>query len=326
MTTTNRYRHALPQLAGQPMLTDSGLETTLIFLDGLDLPCFASFSLLATAEGTARLRAYYDRHIKLAVSRGMGFIADTPTWRANRDWGVRLGYDDERLNAINRSAVAMMFDIRETWERSPDGSSIPIIVSGNIGPRDDGYSPNQLMEPDEAEAYHTAQVRTFADAGVDMITAMTMTHVGEAIGIARATKAAGIPLSMGLTVETDGRLPTGQSLADAIEDIDACGAKPAYYMINCAHPDHFRNTLAVAAEGGGDGSWRDRILAIRANASRKSHAELDEATELDAGDPIGLGHDYMVLWSFLPNLRVLGGCCGTDHRHIIAIADAYLSR
>ena len=282
MTTTNRYRHALPQLSGQPMLTDSGLETTLIFLDGLDLPCFASFTLLATAEGTARLRAYYDRHVKLAVSRGMGFIADTPTWRASRDWGVRLGYDDERLDAINRAAVAMMFEIRETSERSPDGSNIPIVVSGNIGPRGDGYSPDRLMEADEAEAYHTPQVRTFADAGVDMITAMTMTHVGEVIGIARAAKAVGVPLSMGLTVETDGRLPTGQSIADAIEVIDACGAPPAYYiMVNCAHPDHFRNILAEA-EGGG-GFWRDRILAIRANASRKSHVELDEATELDAG-------------------------------------------
>ena len=179
----------------------------------------------------------------------------------------------------------MMFDIRETWERSPDGSSIPIVVSGNIGPRGDGYSPDRLMESDEAEAYHTPQVRTFADAGVDMITAMTMTHVGEAIGIARAAKAMGVPLSMGLTVETDGRLPTGQSIADAIEVIDACGAPPAYYMVNCAHPDHFRNILAVAEGGGGGGSWRDRILAIRANASRKSHAELDDATELDAGDP-----------------------------------------
>jgi homocysteine S-methyltransferase len=95
MTTTPRYRHALPQLSGQPMLTDSGLETTLIFLDGLDLPCFASFALLNSADGKARLRAYFDRHAELAASRGVGFIADTPTWRASRDWGAKLGYTDE---------------------------------------------------------------------------------------------------------------------------------------------------------------------------------------------------------------------------------------
>jgi len=243
MTTAPQYRYALPQLSGQPMLTDSGLETTLIFLDGLDLPCFASFALLHGVDGAARLRAYFDRHAELAASRGVGFIADTPTWRASRDWGAKLGYTDESLDAANRAAVAMMFDIREAWERP----GTPVVVSGNIGPRGDGYSPERVMEADEAEAYHTAQVRTLADAGVDMITTMTMTHVGEAVGIARAAKSAGVPVSMGLTVETDGRLPTGQPLAEAIQAIEACGAAPAYYMINCAHPDHFRDVLE---EGG----------------------------------------------------------------------------
>jgi homocysteine S-methyltransferase len=312
--TTPRYRHALPQLSGKPMLTDSGLETTLIFRDGLDLPCFASFTLLQAADGRARLRAYFDRHAELAASRKVGFIADTPTWRASRDWGAKLGYSDASLDAANRAAVAMMFDVREAWERP----GAPVVVSGNIGPRGDGYAPDRVMEADEAEAYHTAQVGTFADAGVDMITTMTMTHVGEAVGIARAAKAVGVPVSMGLTVETDGRLPTGQPLAEAIAAIDDCGAAPAYYMINCAHPDHFRSVLEAG------GAWRDRILAIRANASRKSHAELDEAVELDAGDPGGLGQDYAELRRLLPTLRIFGGCCGTDHRHIAAVADACL--
>jgi homocysteine S-methyltransferase len=311
MTTTPRYRHALPQLSGQTMLTDSGLETTLIFLDGLDLPCFASFALLRSEEGKVRLRAYFDRHAEIAVSRKVGFIADTPTWRASRDWGAKLGFTAEDLDAANRAAVAMMFDLRDTWERP----GTPVVVSGNIGPRGDGYAPDRVMEADEAEDYHTAQVRSLAEAGVDMITTMTMTHVGEAVGIARAAKAAGVPVSMGLTVETDGRLPTGQPLGEAIEAVDASGAAPAYYMINCAHPDHFREVLAAG------GAWRERIRAIRANASRKSHAELDESTELDAGDPVGLGQDYAEIRKLLPNLRVFGGCCGTDHRHIAAMAD-----
>ena len=242
----------------------------------------------------------------------MGFIADTPTWRASRDWGAKLGYDDAALAEANRAAVEMMFAVRDQWERP----GTPVVVSGNIGPRGDGYSPDRVMEAGEAEAYHTAQIETLADAGVDMITAMTMTHAGEALGIARAAKAVGVPVSMGLTVETDGRLPTGQPLGEAIEEIDASGAAPAYFMINCAHPDHFRDVLAAG------GAWRDRIRAVRANASRKSHAELDEATELDPGDPVGLGPDYAALLKLLPNLRVFGGCCGTDHRHIAAIADA----
>ena len=310
--TTPRYRNALPQLAGRTMLTDSGLETTLIYHDGFDLPCFASFDLLKDASGRAALRRYFDRHAKLAVDRGVGFIADTPTWRASRDWGAKLGYDDAALAEANRAAVEMMFAVRDQWERP----GTPVVVSGNIGPRGDGYSPDRVMEAGEAEAFHTAQIETLADAGVDMITAMTMTHAGEALGIARAAKAVGVPVSMGLTVETDGRLPTGQPLGEAIEEIDASGAAPAYFMINCAHPDHFRDVLAAG------GAWRDRIRAVRANASRKSHAELDEATELDPGDPVGLGADYAALLKLLPNLRVFGGCCGTDHRHIAAIADA----
>jgi homocysteine S-methyltransferase len=310
--TIPRYRHALPQLAGQRMLTDSGLETTLIYLEGIDLPCFASFQLLAREAGRATLRRYFDRHAELAVSRGLGFIADTPTWRASRDWGAELGLDEDALAELNRAAVAMMFSVRDAWELP----GAPIVVSGNLGPRGDGYAPERIMEADEAERYHNAQVRLFAEAGVDMVTAMTMTHSGEAIGIARAAGAAGVPVSMGLTVETDGRLPTGQPLGDAIAEIDACGAPPAYFMINCAHPDHFRDVLAAA------GTWRARIRAVRANASRLSHAELDAATELDPGDPAGLAADHSELLALLPNLCVFGGCCGTDHRHIVAIADA----
>jgi homocysteine S-methyltransferase len=314
--TTPRYRHALPQLEGRNMLTDSGLETTLIYHDGIELPCFASFDLLKDATGRAALRRYFDRHAELAGERGVGFIADTPTWRASRDWGAQLGYDDAAIAEANRAAVAMMFAVRDRWERP----GTPVVVSGNIGPRGDGYAPDRVMEAGEAEAFHTAQVETLAAAGVDMITAMTMTHVREALGVARAAAAAGVPVSMGLTVETDGRLPTGQPLGAAIEEIDAAGAAPAYFMVNCAHPDHFRDVLT---EGG---ARRARIRAIRANASRKSHAELDAATELDPGDPAGLGADYADLLKLLPNLSVFGGCCGTDHRHIAAMADACATR
>jgi S-methylmethionine-dependent homocysteine/selenocysteine methylase len=241
----------------------------------------------------------------------VGFIADTPTWRASREWGAKLGYDDAALAEANRAAVEMMFAVRDQWER-PGG---PVVVSGNIGPRGDGYSPDRVMEAGEAEAFHTAQIETLTDAGVDMITAMTMTHAGEALGIARAAKAVGVQVSMGLTVETDGRLPTGQPLGEAIEEIDASGAAPAYFMINCAHPDHFSGVLQ-------DEPWARRLRGVRANASRRSHAELDAAPELDSGDSQELAGQYRHLAERLPWLNVFGGCCGSDLRHVTEIARA----
>ena len=311
-----RYRHALPQLGNDRLLTDSGFETTMVFLEGVDLPLFAGFTLLRDSDGQDRVQRYFDRHAEIAVSHGLGFVADTPTWRASRDWGEKLGYTPAALDAVNRDAVAMMFAMRRRWERP----GCPVVVSGNIGPRGDGYVAGRQMSVDEAEGYHADQVRTFAHAGVDMITVMTMTYSAEATGIARAASAAGVPVSIGFTTETDGRLPSGQPLGEAIEEVDASGAAPAYYMINCAHPDHFRDTVATG------GAWRERIRAIRTNASRMSHAELDAATALDDGNPDELARDHAELQRFLPNLRVFGGCCGTDHRHVAAIAQACCSR
>ena len=306
-----RYRHALPQLSGKLFLTDGGQETTLIYLEGVDLPLFAAFTELTTAEGRARLDAYYRRYTALARDAGAGFVLEAPTWRASSDWGDRLGYDAAALNRLNRDAVDLLVDIREA-EQTPDS---PMVISGNFGPRGDGYNPEFLMSADEAEAYHRPQAEAFATSEADLVTAMTMTHAGEAIGIARAAAALGLPSVISFTLETDGRLPTGQPLGEAIEEVDqATGGAPAYYMINCAHPDHFNPTLAAG------GAWIGRLGGLRANASRLSHAELDAATELDPGDPDELGVQYAALRREYPRLKVLGGCCGTDHRHLEAIA------
>jgi S-methylmethionine-dependent homocysteine/selenocysteine methylase len=308
----SKYRHNLPQLSSGIFLSDSGLETTLVFHEGIDLPCFAAFDLLRTAEGRKTIEDYYRRHARIAVSHGTGFILESVTWRANPDWARQLGYSAEALDAINREAIEMLFAIREEFERP----GAPIVVSGNIGPRGDGYDPDTFMTVAEAEAYHTGQIASFEAARADMVCALTMTYANEAIGIVRASRAAGMPVVISFTVETDGRLPSGQQLGEAIAEVDeATGGYAAYFMINCAHPDHFRTVLAEK-----NGWWRHRIQGVRANASRCSHAELDEASELDAGDPRELGEDYRRLYALLPNLRVLGGCCGTDHRHIEAIA------
>jgi S-methylmethionine-dependent homocysteine/selenocysteine methylase len=308
-----QYRNHLPQLDGGLFLTDGGLETTLVFHEKIDLPCFAAFDLMRDREGKALLRDYYVRYADLARRDGYGFILESPTWRASADWGDGLGYSREALAAVNRESIELMEELRREFQ-SP---AMPVVISGCVGPRGDGYDPGVLMTPDEAETYHGEQIGTFAGTAADMITAITMTNVEEAIGIARAATGVGMPVAISFTLETDGRLPTGQRLGDAIAAVDeATAAAPGYYMINCAHPTHFAAELADA------GSWRGRIRGLRANASRCSHAELDTATELDDGDPAELGGQYRDLLRQNPQVVVVGGCCGTDHRHIDQISRA----
>jgi S-methylmethionine-dependent homocysteine/selenocysteine methylase len=310
------HRDHLPQLDGGVFLTDAGLETELIFHDGIDLPLFAAFTLLDDDAGTERLRRYYRQFAGLARDRGVGCVLESPTWRASPRWARDIGYSDEQLDALNRRAIALMEEVRGEHE-TPEA---PMVVSGCIGPQDDGYDPSTKLSADEARRYHATQIGTFAGTTADMVTAITMTYADEALGIARAAQEAGMPVAIAFTLETDGRLPSGQALGDAIAAVDeGSGGAPAYYMLNCAHPTHFADTLE------GDEPWAGRVLGLRANASTRSHAELDEATELDDGDPADLAARYVALQDKLPALRVLGGCCGTDYRHVERIADAWLS-
>lgn len=315
MSNIAKHRRHLPQCDGKLFLTDGGIETTLIFLEGLELPHFAAFDLLRDRAGWDALRKYYERYVRIAVDNRVGFILESATWRASSDWGRKLGYSQEALAHANRDSIALMVELRKKYE----SAATPMVISGCIGPRGDGYDPGALMSVKEAQDYHAGQVEVFADTEADMVSAITMTNVNEAIGLTRAAVAANMPVAISFTVETDGKLPTGQSLADAIEAVDAATAHaPAYYMINCAHPTHFDSVITK-------GAWRDRIGGVRANASVKSHAELNESTELDAGNPRELGAQYRELRKLLPKLTVMGGCCGTDHRHVQEICTACLA-
>ncbi len=303
----------LPQLSPDLFLTDGGLETTLIFHDGLDLPDFAAFPLLDTAEGRAALERYYLAYLAIARAHGTGLVLETATWRASSDWGKRLGYSSAALRAVNIAAVEHLRTLRTAHGQGQP----PIVISGNLGPRGDGYSPTTVMTPTESAAYHSEQIRALADGGADLITALTLTHVDEAIGIMRAAVEHSMPVVISFTVEVDGLLPSGQRLDEAIAELDAAtAAAAAYVMVNCAHPTH----LMPALEAGSPALAR--IRGVRANASTRSHAELDEADELDTGDPVALAALYRDLTALLPSLTIMGGCCGTDDRHVDAIATA----
>ncbi len=303
--------YLLSRSNGRPWLSDGGLETALIFLEGFDLPGFASFPLLETDEGTAALRRYFRDMLETAREHETGLILGTATWRASRGWGPSFGLSNDQIDEANRRSVAFAEGLRDEF---PD---VPILIEGVLGPHGDAYAPDRILTPQEAQDYHRPQIEVLAAAGADFIGAYTLGSTGEAIGIAEAARESGMPVLLSFTVETDGRLSSGITLAEAIAQTDAAtGSYPIWYGINCAHPDHFRNHL--------NGNWIGRIGSIRANASRKSHAELDEATELDAGDPAELAQDYAELLRLLPQVRVLGGCCGTDHRHIAAIGKACL--
>jgi len=307
-----KYRHDLPQRHGGIFLTDGGMETTLIFHEGIELPHFAAFVLLDNPEGRQKLKQYYASYLAVARDHGTGFVLDSPTWRANPDWGAKLNYDAAALKAINVRSIAFLEELRAGWERP----GAPCVISGAIGPRGDGYKAGN-MTADEAEAYHGAQIAAFVEAGADMVTAYTLNSINEAIGVARAAKALRIPAAISFTVETNGRLANGETLREAIETVDReTDNAPEYFLINCAHPTHFEDALKAGQ------AWTARIHGVRANASTKSHAELDESTTLDAGDPSDLGRRYRNLRGAFPEMRILGGCCGTDHRHAKAICEA----
>lgn len=310
---------ALPQASGQLFLTDGGIETTLIFHERLELPYFAAFILLE--QNRAALERYYARYLAIAGRAGSGFILESPTWRCSEDWGQKLGLDARRIAELNRDAIALMHALRDDHVRRYPNARRSIVISGCVGPRGDGYDPGLAMTASEAEAYHRAQIAAFGEARADMVTAITMTNTPEAIGIARAAQRASLPVVVSFTLETDGRLPTGQSLKHAIEEVDrSTSGAPAYYMINCAHPTHFMHVLEPGA------AWSERVRGLRTNASKRSHQELNDSPDLDAGDPAELGAEHRELLRRHPHINVLGGCCGTDHRHVEQIYTACQGR
>ena len=312
----SKYRKSLPQMSNDLFLTDGGLETTLVFKHNYDLPEFAAFTLLGTKEGRESLEKYFRCYAELAKEKKVGFILESMTWRASSSWGKKIGYDDSQINIANREAINLLGKVR----RELESEDTPMVISGCMGPIGDGYNISEKMSVEESEDYHKEQIKTFYETEADMVSAFTMNYVEEALGLTKAAQAIGMPVVISFTVETDGRLPSGQALGDAIVQVDQeTSSGPAYYMINCAHPTHFSGQLEEGLQ------WLKRLKGVRANASTKSHAELDESVELDEGDPIALGSLYRNIRERLPHINIVGGCCGTDLKHIKEICKACMA-
>ena len=310
----DKINTTLPNETSDLFLTDGGLETTLVFLEGFELPCFAAFDLLKEERGYNALKAYYKRYLNISKDFNLGFILESPTWRANPDWMQKIGYPGSTISDVNKKAVQLLVDLKKEFESDISN----IVLSGCIGPRGDGYVPSNAMTAEEAQHYHSAQIEVFSQTPVNMVSAITMNYVEESIGIARAAATVNLPVVISFTVETDGKLPTGMSLKEAIEEVDKnVQQPPLYFMINCAHPTHFFDELL----SGKNDSWTKRIRGLRSNASCKSHAELDESTSLDRGNIQDLGGEHQKLKTAFNQLNVFGGCCGTDEEHVIEIAN-----
>ncbi|WP_298563928.1 homocysteine S-methyltransferase family protein [uncultured Aliiroseovarius sp.] len=307
------HRNSLPQIQGGLFLDYAGMETDIIFNKGMELPGFASYPLLETEDGRRMLTEYMKAFIEVGASHNAGVILESPTWLANRDRAAALGYTPERLSVLNKQAIEMMSQVRA------EAGDLPTIICGILGPRDDAYAPTEQMTASQAEAYHSEQVAALAQTDADIIGGYTVAYPAEAIGMVLAIKKFDIPAMISFTVETDGRLPTGEPLGAAITEVDAAtDSYASYFMINCAHPEHFTDILS-------DEPWMQRLRGVVANASRCSHAELDEAEELDDGDPEELGQQLAEIQMRFPQISIVGGCCGTDMRHVSQIAKSALA-
>jgi homocysteine S-methyltransferase len=291
-------------------ITDGGIETHIIFNMGVELPHFSAFPLNDSATGREVIRRYYRDYLPVARAARRGFLFATDTWRASPDWADRLGYDRALLRQNNRTAVALCAELAQEFA----AAGIDTAIAGILGPRRDAWQYDAGMSVAEAYDYHAPQIESFVGTAAASVQAYTLTNTPEAIGIARAAAQAGLPAVLAFTVETDGALPGGKPLGAAIAEVDAAtGGYADYYMVNCAHPQHFAGPLRSGE------SWVRRIGGLRANASAKSHVELDQSPAIDMGDIGEFARVHAELLPVLANLRLVGGCCGTDYRHIAAL-------
>lgn len=309
-------RRSIPPLSTKPFLTDGGLETTIVYKEKIDLPCFAAITLLSTTQGTELLRRLYIKYVDVALSHNAGIVLEARVWRGAPIWAQPLGLTSAELIALNVKAVELLLDLRQQVETQ----STPIVISGNIGPLSDAYKLSNRPGREFVREQYREQIKALVDAGVDMLSITTITDTEEMIAAIEIAREHDIPIHASFSVERDGKLLNHRNLEEAIAEVDTTtNGYAAYFGINCAHPAHVKELLKTMPE-----STRSRIGSFRGNASLRSHEELDNAAELDRGDIAKFATDFEDVARLLPSLRVAGGCCGTDEEHVAAVAGKLL--
>lgn len=295
----------LPQLDGTLMTCGGGFETWLQYVDGFELRHFCAFELLNDPRGVECLRDYHRKVVEASVGNGFGVINEGLHYRSSRDWGELIGFSKDALEEINIRGIEFYRDFAREYETE----ETPMLVGGVIGPRGDAYNVGRTPDAAEAEDYHSEQIQTFKKAGADLVTAATFSSVEEVIGLARAARAAEMPVVISFFVARGGKLKGGETLEDAIAQVDAAtGHAPAYYMVNCTHPTEFEPGLT-------EGDWTRRLGGFMPNAVAMETLDLCKLGHLEDGDPEELGGQMARLAERFPHINVWGGCCGTDGRH-----------
>ena len=300
-----------PRLENKFYLTEGGVETEVMYKWGYELPEFAMFPLLDNPEADAVIRNMFRRYLDVAAEQNTGLLLNGHDYRASPDWAAKLGYSAEGLRDMQRRTIQFLDDMRTEYA----GRVSDVYIAACIGPRGDAYGTGGEITVDEAEDYHSLQLQNLDGTAADMAVAATFNNIPEAIGVIRAASEKGMPIGVSLTLTPEGRLRSGPSLREAIENVDeATDGRAAWFGTNCSHPLEFEPALYDA------GPWLERLRYIRPNAARMDKIALCSLGHLEDGDPVELGEQMGEVARRLPNADIIGGCCGTDERHLSEIA------
>lgn len=306
--------------SGTPIITDGGIETRIMFETNLSMdPELQVAALVPDPDGAAALRSIYESYIKAAGEFGLPIVIGTPTFRASLNFARRAGHGgEESVRELNVGAVRLLRQLRE------DSDHRPIFIAGVIGPSGDAYTPGDALGAPEAAAYHRLQTEVLAEEGVEFLFAPTFPAVDEALGVAMAMGRSGLPYVVSFVLDTAGRVLDGTPLTAAIERIDnEALPPPLYYSISCVYPDVAARALEDAARD--SKTLVGRIAELKANGSPLGTDELVRLDHIEATPPEPFAELLWSLHESHPVLRVIGGCCGTDDRHIRALAERMVS-
>ena len=298
------------------VLTEGSIIERVRRSPGLALdPYIENTGLVFDPRGREVLTAIYRGYLNVGRDVDVPMIMLTPTWRANPERLGLAGFDDVR--GVHKECFDFISSMR--GEYGDYASNAPI--GGLMSCRGDAYRPEEALGIDEAEVFHSEQVDAFARTGVDFIMASTLPARTEAIGIAKAMARSGLPYVPSFIVRPDATLLDGTPLDDVIVEIDdTVDPAPVFYMMNCIHPDVYLSVYPML-----DGEHvKRRMLGLQANTSLMRPEELDKLDRLDTAD----AGDFAVSIINVHDrcgAKILGGCCGTDERHIRSIAERLIS-